>query len=86
VAEKIVSVLIASISIGVVLGWAAVPRPSAAHGYWLGAFAGVSLALFGASRISPLLLSPALGAAGVAFALRALWIGSLKTRSLGKGR
>ncbi len=72
------SVLIASIAIGLVLGWAAVPRPSAGQLVWLAAFAIVSAALFAASLLSPLVMPPALGAAGIAFALRAIWLGSLQ--------
>jgi hypothetical protein len=77
-----VSVLVASVAIGLVLGWAAVPRLAAPPYVWLLHMAGAATTILIAGYASPLLSSYAFAGAATSFALRAMMLAALYQRKV----
>lgn len=74
------SVLVASATIGLVLGWATVPRLAALQHIWLLRMIGVVATIFIAGLVSPMLSNFAFAGAATGFALRALMMAALYQR------
>ena len=77
------SVLFASIGIGLVLGWAGAPRPLAEWHIWLLGLAVIWLLVMLIVRVSPALAKPTLAGAALGWSLHSLWLGALSLRRKG---
>ena len=77
------SVLFASIGIGLVLGWAGAPRPLAEPFVWSLGLVVITLTVLLADWISPARATPALASAAVGWSLHSFWLGALSARRKG---
>ena len=77
------SILFASIGIGLVLGWAGAPRPLAEWHIWCLGLVAITLIALLVVWISPALAAPALASAAVGWSLHTLWLGALSLKSKG---
>ena len=77
------SVLFASIGIGLVLGWAGAPRPLAMPLIWLFGLAAVWLIVMLTAWASPALAGPTLSGAAVGWSVHTLWLGALSLKNKG---
>ena len=77
------SVLFASIGIGLVLGWAGAPRPLAEWHIWLLGLAAVAFAILLLANLSPAFAGPTIAGAAVGWSVHTLWLGALSLKNKG---
>lgn len=77
------SVLLASIGIGLVLGWAGAPRPLAEWHIWLLGLIVITVSVLFLERVSPVLAAPTLASAAAGWSLHTLWLGALSLKNKG---